>query len=108
MTSITNERLSQSLQYLADTDEHAAELKADVERQEYMFKRSKALAFKLAEGTVADRNATAETSADAGTAAEKWFAAIKDSETVRAKRQTAALIVEVWRSMNANRRTGNI
>ena len=106
--SITNDRLSECLDYLARTDQEAAELKADVERQEYMFKRQKALAFKLAEGTVADRNAIAETAGDTGVAAEKWFTAIKESETVRAKRQTAALIVEVWRSMNANRRTGNI
>lgn len=106
--SISNEKLSDSLDYLQHTDEKAAELKADVERQEYMFKRCKALAFKLSEGTVADRNAYAESAPETVVAAEKWFTAIKDSETVRAKRQTAALIVEVWRSMNANRRTGNI
>lgn len=105
---ITNDRVSQQIDYLKDTDEDAGELKADVERTEYQFKRAKALVFKLAEGTVADRNATAETSPEVEAAAEKWFKAIKASEVIRAKRQTAALIVEVWRSVNANRRTGNI
>lgn len=105
---ITNEKMEKALHDLESTDVISAELKADVERREYMFKRAKALCFKLAEGTVADRNAQAETAAESLEAAEKWFIAIKESEEVRAKRQTSALIVEVWRSMNANRRTGNI
>lgn len=106
--SVSDQRLSEALNYLSQTDEQSARLKADVERQEYRFKRTKALAFKLAEGTVADRTATAETAADTGEAAERWFQAIQDSEGVRARRQTEALIVEVWRSVQANRRTGNI
>lgn len=105
---ISDEQLSRALNYLAETDEKAAELRADMERQEYYFKRAKALAFKLAEGTVADRNATAETSPEVTVAAETWFSAIQASESVKAKRQRAALVVEVWRSCNANRRTGNI
>lgn len=105
---IDEKRLSAQIDYLESTDVHAAELKADVERYEYMFKRAKALAFKLAEGTVADRNATAETKEEVYAAAEKWFKAIERSEEVRARRQTAALIVDVWRSMNANRRVGNL
>lgn len=105
---ITDAKLSDALDYLAKTDQESAELKADVERKEYVLKRTKALAFKLAEGTVADRNAIAETSGDVGTAAEDWFKAIEKCEAVRAQRQTKALIVEVWRSMNANRRVGNV
>jgi hypothetical protein len=105
---ISDEKLSKALRYLANTDRRSAVLKANVERKEWIFKRAKALAFKLSEGTVADRNADAETCDEVQKAAKQWFRSIAVSEKVRAKRQTAALIVEVWRSVNANRRTGNI
>lgn len=105
---ISDERLSKALQYLATTDQEAAESKADVERKEWLFKRSKAVAFKLAQGTVADRNAEAETVKEVEEAADKWFTAIERCEGIKAKRQTEALVIEVWRTCSANQRKGNI
>lgn len=105
---ITDQKIEDALAYLAKTDESAAELKADVERKEFFFKRAKELGFKLAEGTVADRNAIAGTSEEVEKAAEAWFVAIKESETIRAKRQRAALVIEVWRTVQANQRKGNL
>lgn len=105
---ISDDRLSKALKYLAETDMEAAEKKADVERKEWLFKRYKALHFKLSEGTVADRTAKADTNEEVAFAAEQWFIAIRDSEAIRAKRQTEALIVEVWRTVSANQRRGNV
>lgn len=103
---ISDDRLMKALQYLATTDEEAATLKADVERKEYQLKRSKALSFQLAQGTVADRNAFAEVQSEPS--AEAWFKAIEDNEKVKAKRQTEALIVDVYRTLAANRRAGSL
>lgn len=105
---ITDDQVSKALTYLAETDEKAAMMKADVERKEFLYKRAKDLTFKLAEGTVADRNAIAGTSDKVAEAAEAWFVAIEHCEGVKAKRQRAALVIEVWRSCQANRRAGGM
>lgn len=105
---ISEDRLQKALTYLSTTDEESAELKANVARAEYVCKLSRARSFILAEGSVDLRKALAEKSENVMSAEELLADAIVAFEKVKAKRTTEGLIVEVWRSVNANRRVGNV
>jgi hypothetical protein len=105
---ISEERCSQALKYLAETDVRAAELKTDVARKEYAAELARKRVFLTADGNNEERKAIAETSPDVQTAEDRLAAAILDYERVRARRTTESLVIEVWRSVNANRRSGNI
>jgi hypothetical protein len=105
---ISEERCEKALRYLAETDEQAAELKADVDRSEYKAKTLKAAAFLHLEGTVADREAKALQQESVMEAYMVHFKAIRDYQAVANKRAMQVLIVEVWRSLQANRRVGNV
>lgn len=105
---ITDEQLSEELEYLSGTDEEAANAKALVKALERKEKTVKAIGFLKAEGTVASREHKAVSSVAWGEHIETYQNAVADSETLENKRNTAALVVEVWRSLQANRRRGNI
>ncbi len=93
-----------SLHYLATTDEQYANAKAAVKATEHILKVIKAKAVLEAEGAVTLREQTAY----ASDAYQAKLAELKDfileSETLGAKRRTAELAIEVWRSLNSNRR----
>lgn len=101
---IDEDRLHQALTYLAITDESCAGLRADMERMEFKAKVVKASVFKLSEGSVADRNAIADTATETGAAYETYFATMHKYEAMKNKRATEAIVIDTWRSMNANRR----
>jgi hypothetical protein len=105
---ISDARLEKALTYLSTTDEQAAELKANVARMEYMCKLARSRQFLTGEGSVEARKALAEVSDDVQIAEDKLADAIVAFEKIKARRATEELIVEVWRSVGANRRAGNI
>lgn len=105
---ITVDKLQRAMEYLADTDKPCARARAlqdGLNRQE---KTIKSVAFLESKGTVAEREALAYTSTAFIDHTIKIENATIDYETIRNRRLTAELIVEVWRSENANRRQGNI
>jgi hypothetical protein len=105
---ITEQRLTQALKYLAETDEPAAKAKAYMLGLGGQEKTILATQFIGAEGTVAFREATAMTSKEYADWASQYKGSVYDFEILRNKRSTEALIVEVWRSLNANQRRGNV
>lgn len=107
--SVSIERMEKALVYLAETDELAATLKADMERMEYKARAIRDAVFRrLSDGGVADRQALAGSSEEYATAMEAYFVALARSEYVRNKRSTESIIVEVWRSVNSSRNRGNL
>ncbi len=105
---INESRLEKAMTYLATTDEKAADLKADVDRSEYKAKVIKATTFLHMTGTVAEREAGATQANETQDAYRAHFQAIRDYQAIANKRELERLVVEVWRSENANRRVGNI
>lgn len=105
---ISETRLNKALKYLAETDEDAARAKALMISLEDQRKTVKALAFLKAQGTVAEREANAYNSQEYRDHAEKLENAVADYEALRNKRATETIIIEVWRSLNAARRSGQI
>lgn len=103
---ISDERLEAALSFLADTDTQLGELKADVARTEYLAKLHEATAFLSYEGTIDERKSKARVEAQA-----KWeenFRAIALYEGKRAKRERATILVDLYRTISANRRQGQL
>ncbi len=75
---------------------------------EYQAKVIRGLAFLDAEGTVAERQATADSCSAFRAWIDDFRNAKADTTTMQARRRGADLTIEVWRSINANRRMGQI
>ena len=104
MTAITIERMESAMNYLAETDLDYANEKAQVERSEILRKRIRSRIFLGASGTVAERQARAEIDSQAEQADDDYCKSIAAFETLRARRQRAELVIDVWRSLEASRR----
>lgn len=105
---VTDKRVEKALEFLAESDEECALLKAEVGRTEHMAKVAEAMAFKYATGNNEERKAEARIN---DSVQEKWevhFKAIGAYESVRAKRERASITIDLWRSLQANRRMGHI
>lgn len=105
---ITDDRLQKALTFLAETDEKAAELKVDVERAAYYLKAMKSAIIIREDGAMELRKAIAEKDALTAEKTGEWLETLRQSEALNNKRKTEVLIIDVWRSLNANRRTGNV
>jgi hypothetical protein len=106
MLDIPDEKVEKALRYLADTDERIGELKADVARWDYLIKLRESKHYLTHEGTIDERKAKAKCEADVVSAYEYQYSAIAAYEAVKAKRERAVILVDLWRSINASRRQG--
>jgi hypothetical protein len=104
MIDIDEERVGKAMRYLAETDLPYAEAKAALESSEILRKRVRARVFLTEDGTVAERQAEAETHHDTEAADDQYVNAIKAFEELKARRQRAELLIDVWRSLEATRR----
>lgn len=105
---ISNDRLQQSLTYLATTDEPCAKAKALLTGLEEFTKSIRADEFIKSSGTNGERESKAFASHAYKAHILKIESATYDYELMRNKRKTEELIVEVWRTVSANQRKGNI
>lgn len=103
---VSDERVEKAMVYLAETDLPAAQAKARAKSLEQFGKTVKAFGFLEANGTVAEREATALTTKEYQDYLSQYEAAVVESEQFANKRATEAGIREVWRSLQANRRQG--
>ena len=104
MAEITQDRMESAMEFLAETDKPYATGKAELERSEIARKRARATAFLTTDGTVAERHAKAEMVPDVLEADDRYIAAIETFETLKARRERAQIVIEIWRSLNASRR----
>ena len=100
--------VTESLEYLAATDEPCAQAKASMKYYEHHLKTVKAMDFLDATGTQKDRESTAYAGKNYDECKRAYRDAVFEYEKHNNKRKTAELTIEVWRSQNANRRNGNI
>ena len=94
------------MHYLATTDEEAAALLADMERQEYKAKAIRHQVFLMEQGTVAERTAKAEVDHDHQNALLQYFDALETYNAIANKRETERIVLDTWRTVSANRRQG--
>lgn len=105
---ISKDRLEQALKYLAESDETAAYHRAHVARTELKAKQVKNAVYLHSEGSIPERTAAAENSEEYSDAMAGYFEALREAEQVRNKRSTEAIVIDVWRSLNAARNKGQI
>ena len=103
-SAITQDRMESAMEYLAETDEEYANEKAQVERSEILRKRVRARVFLSSSGTVAERERLAEVSPEAEQADADYCKTVALYETLRAKRQRAEIVIDVFRTLEASRR----
>jgi hypothetical protein len=100
--------MEKALAFLATTDEKAAELKTQSLRMEYVVDLARKRIFLTENGSIEQRKALAETHPDVQEAIGNYLDSVAEYEKVKAKRATEELVIEAWRSVNANLRRGNI
>lgn len=104
----TSEQIGKDLEQLAQTDASAAMLKRAVEATAYVLKKQRYVEFLDADGNNEERKAKAEIAEKVIQAAQNHHQAIEDNEAMQNQRKTLQLRIDVWRSLNANRRQGNV
>lgn len=106
---ISQERMEKGLTYLAETDEDYAKAKALVEGMKEILKIKKSQLFlKLAAKTQGEREHQAVAHPEYSFEVGRYQEAVKGMELLRAKRTTETLLIDAWRSVNANRNKGNV
>lgn len=103
---ISDTRAEKALIYLASTDEECADLKAQMERQEFKARATKDALFLRVEGSVAERNAIAGSADEYKLAMDAYFDALRRYEAMRNKRTTEVIVMDTWRTIQANQRKG--
>lgn len=101
---VSDKNVSDALTYLADYPHPVAVARKALTDAENAAKRSFAQAFLSAEGAVEARRAKAETSDEYQEAKAIESAAVLDLETHKARCRAAEMLIEIWRSENANAR----
>lgn len=103
---ITQEKAEEALMYLANTDEEYARAKARLKRLEKLEKQVRGAAFLQAEGTQGKREAEAFTSDEWKMFVADFEDATLNCERLGNKRDTAATVIEFYRTLAANQRRG--
>ena len=106
---VDENRVDQAMTYLASTDETFAQARGAMLRTEYLADVAESMVYKSIQGgSVEDKKRTAKIAPETATAMEEHFKAVVEFEKLKARRAREVLVIELWRSVNANRRVGNI
>ena len=104
IADLNEDKVAEVLTYLSVTDAESAAAKAQLESTEILRKRVRARHFLTSDGSVAERNAEAETHDEVEAADDAYIKALTEFEKLKAHRQRGELIIDVWRSLEASRR----
>ena len=96
------------LDYLSDTDEEFANAITAAKAKAFLIKKRMAQAFLNETGTGETRKQASEVDKDVLYAKRQYLKAFNESEILSAKRETARLRWEHWRSLEASRRVGGV
>ncbi len=106
---ITDEEVEKALNYLANSAKEYADKKARMKWLEHHRKSIRSQeALKATAKTISENNTRAEASTAYKAVLEEYKGSVADFTLIEAYRKVAELKVEVWRSLNANSRKGNI
>jgi hypothetical protein len=106
---ITEQRLEQALTFIAESDQQIGHWRAEVLRSEFLGKSAEALAFKSAAGTSAEeRKQSAKLTPEVAEAWERHFKAVLEYEKLKAQRERQYIVIELYRTMSANLRRGQV
>ncbi len=104
-----NDRIFKALTYLSETDEECARLLGYYESLKDQKNTIWGECYSVAtEGTVEDKKAATYRHPTYKDHLNRIGEARIEYETIKLKRATQDRVIDVWRSLNANRRVGNI
>lgn len=108
--TISTEKMEECLAYMAKTDVQHAMLRALVDDYEYRIKMAEARVARESKdkGTQDYIKSLTRTDPEYIKLVDELYETNMNYQIISAKRKTAELIIEVWRSLNANSRRGNI
>ena len=102
---VSVDRAEKALIYMAESDMEYAQLKADVERDNYICKRTRAGIFLSQEtGSIEQKKANAEVSSEVLEAETTRTSSLTTYEYVAAKRKTEQIILDIYRTEESTRR----
>lgn len=101
---VSEKNISDALAYLADDPHPVALARKDVTDAENQAKEIYAEAFLKAEGTVKERECTADTSPAVKAARKIEAMAVMELERHKSRAKAAEMLISVWQSENANAR----
>lgn len=106
----TQEKMERALAYLADTDKPYGQWRARINALEYQIKVAEAQGYRdnADSGTQEYIKSMARTSEAYKNLVNDYAEAELEYEVIGARRKTAELIIEVFRTISANQRRGNI
>jgi len=105
---LNEDRVERAMAVLAETDMQAADAKVMVLRTEQKIKTVKAVVYAALEGSIEDKKQKVELDESVKKAWEDYFSAVREHEIVKNRREREVLVVELFRSVNANRRMGQM
>ena len=100
--------IDDAVKFLSDTDDLHAQLESEYKFCEEKIKQAKSHAYLLSTGTVAERQAQAETHPTTTKAVLEWIEALKEFKTLTNQRNSQIRLSELWQTLSANRRKGTI
>lgn len=103
---ISDDRMEKALRFLAETDDDIANAEGELLRAEKLVEMVKDKIYLASEGSVADRKAKANVSSEVAPLDMAHIEALVKHRQLRSKRDTEKLVIEVWRTFQANRRMG--
>lgn len=106
--NISEERLEQALKFIAESDHQIGHWRAEVLRSEFLMKSATAIAFKHMEGSIEERKQSALLTEEVKDANERHFKAVLEYEKLKAQRERQYIVIELYRTMSANQRRGNL
>lgn len=105
---ITDEKVEKALNYMAETDKEFANAHGLLEGLKRQTKTIEGAIFLTTKGTIPERMAQVHTDQAYIDHTHKISEANYDYELLKTRRNTAELIIEVWRTESANQRRGNV
>lgn len=109
LESLNADRVEQALKYIAQTDIEHAQLSGSVKQLEELLKAVKAREYlKSAGSSDGARKAEAECSASYTKAVKEWSDVLVEFKTIDNLRNREFLIIDLFRTLEASRRKGNL
>lgn len=98
------ERVGKALNFLCESDEPYARAAAQLEAAELRVKQVREVAFLEATGTQAERAARANQTPESLEANSELEKKVYQKELLKARRATALVLIDVWRTLEASQR----
>lgn len=105
---ITDLKVEEALGVIAKNADLIGQLRGQKSMLEHKVKITRSQKFLMVDGAVAAREAMALASPEYQEVVEELKDCITELETLLTKFKAAELVIDVWRTMNANKRRGHI